>query len=112
MIFIVLRHSQRWQTVVSNVFAGLLFYSKNQRLTDAVNNARAMRIAEIVNDFRTVQNAIAAIRANPSAEDYNEEGFAVLRRCVQESQVLLIHPFQATLVGSASDEQNKQHSSE
>lgn len=45
-------------------------------------------------DFRHLQNYIAAIRANPSAEEYNEEGFIVLRRCVAEAQTLLAIPFQ------------------
>ena len=53
-----------------------------------------MRVQEIMADFRQIQNYIAAIRANPSAEEYNEEGFAVLRRCVAEAQALLAQPFQ------------------
>ncbi|KAH9830688.1 hypothetical protein Tdes44962_MAKER08998 [Teratosphaeria destructans] len=53
-----------------------------------------MRIAEIMNDFRNIQHCIASIRANPSAEEYNEEGYVVLRRCVAAAQALLSHPFQ------------------
>ncbi|TKA62620.1 hypothetical protein B0A55_10338, partial [Friedmanniomyces simplex] len=40
-----------------------------------VNQARAMRVAEIMNDYRNIQNFMAAIRASPSAEEYNEEGY-------------------------------------
>ena len=62
-----------------------------------------MRIAEIMTDFRNIQTYIAAIRANPSAEEYNEEGFVVLRRCVAQAQALLAQPFQTN--GSRGDEE-------
>lgn len=59
----------------------------------SVNEARAMRIAEILSDFRHLQHYIANIRANPSAEDYYEEGYCVLRQCAAEAQALLAQPF-------------------
>ncbi|THZ59082.1 hypothetical protein D6C86_05946 [Aureobasidium pullulans] len=59
----------------------------------SVNEARAMRIAEILSDFRHLQHAIANIRANPSAEEYYEEGYCVLRQCAAEAQALLNQPF-------------------
>jgi len=52
-----------------------------------------MRIAEILSDFRHLQHYIANIRANPSAEDYYEEGYCVLRQCAEEAQALLIQPY-------------------
>ncbi|KAK6001586.1 hypothetical protein QM012_002917 [Aureobasidium pullulans] len=52
-----------------------------------------MRIAEILSDFRHLQHYIANIRANPSAEDYYEEGYCVLRQCAAEAQALLAQPF-------------------
>ncbi|THY82913.1 hypothetical protein D6C93_09051 [Aureobasidium pullulans] len=52
-----------------------------------------MRIAEILSDFRHLQHAIANIRANPSAEEYYEEGYCVLRQCAAEAQALLNQPF-------------------
>nr|POE56297.1 hypothetical protein CFP56_50841 [Quercus suber] len=55
-----------------------------------------MRIAEIMADYHNIQNYIASVRTNPSAEEYNEDGYAVLRRCVSESQRLLAQPFHAT----------------
>ncbi|KAI5208191.1 hypothetical protein E4T39_01596 [Aureobasidium subglaciale] len=58
-----------------------------------VNEARAMRIAEILSDFRHLQHFIANIRANPSAEEYYEEGYCVLRQCAREAQALLNQPF-------------------
>ncbi|KAI4766019.1 hypothetical protein E4T52_00331 [Aureobasidium sp. EXF-3400] len=59
----------------------------------SVNEARAMRIAEILSDFRHLQHYIANIRANPSAEDYYEEGYCVLRQCAEEAHALLAQPY-------------------
>lgn len=69
-------------------------------MADGLNQARAMRIAEIMQDFRNVQNYIASIRLRPSAEEYNEEGYVLLRRCVSEAQALLAQPFSAGGNGS------------
>ena len=68
-----------------------------------------MRVAEIMEDFRNLLGYISAIRASPSSEEYDEEGYLVLRRCAAESQALLLQPFQAQSVGRRDDEQNKQH---
>ena len=71
-----------------------------------------MRVAEIVQDFRNIQAWIAAIRANPSAEEYNEEGYVVLRRCAAEAQALLLHPFHLQNGMGANpgdDEESKAH---
>lgn len=59
----------------------------------SVNEARAMRIAEILSDFRHLQHHLANIRANPSAEDYYEEGYCVLRQCAEEAHALLAQPY-------------------
>ncbi|KEQ76498.1 hypothetical protein M436DRAFT_78250 [Aureobasidium namibiae CBS 147.97] len=53
-----------------------------------------MRIAEILSDFRHLQHYIANIRANPSAEDYYEEGYCVLRQCAEEAHALLAQPYE------------------
>ncbi|KAK4540406.1 hypothetical protein LTR36_009263 [Oleoguttula mirabilis] len=60
-------------------------------------------------DFRNIQNYIAAIRASPSAEEYNEEGYLVLRRCVAEAQALLAQPFQTQGAGKGGEDQEKAH---
>lgn len=74
---------------------------------EAVNQARAMRIAELMTDFRNIQTYMASIRANPSAEDYNEEGYQILRRCVSEAQSLLSQPFHSQSMSSRDEEQTK-----
>lgn len=72
-----------------------------------VNQARAIRVAEIINDFRNIQHYLASIRANPSAEEYNEEGFALLRKCIAEAQALLSQPFHAQNSSRDDEEQTK-----
>ncbi|KAK5117034.1 hypothetical protein LTR62_006755 [Meristemomyces frigidus] len=68
-----------------------------------------MRIAEIIGDYRNIQTYIAAIRASPSTEEYNEEGYIVLRRCVAAAQALLAQPFQTASNNRGDDEQDKLH---
>ncbi|KAK3071487.1 hypothetical protein LTR53_008532 [Teratosphaeriaceae sp. CCFEE 6253] len=60
-------------------------------------------------DYRNIQAYIAAIRASPSAEEYNEEGYLVLRRCVAEAQALLAQPFQTLQTGKGDEEHDKMH---
>ena len=74
-----------------------------------VNQARAMRVGEIVADFRSLQNYIAAVRVNPSAEESNEEGYVLLRAYVNEAQALLSQPFRTQNGTGRDEEQNKEH---
>lgn len=39
-------------------------------LTLSVNDVRALRLAEIIQDFRNLQHYIAQIRAYPTSEEY------------------------------------------
>lgn len=69
-----------------------------------------MRVAEIMTDFRNLQHYIASIRANPSAEEYHEEGYVVLRQCATEAQAVLAHPFNASAIspmGNAEQEKTQ-----
>lgn len=52
-----------------------------------------MRVAEIISDFRNIQHFLASIRVNPSAQEYYEEGYVVLRQCATDAQALLSQPF-------------------
>lgn len=54
-----------------------------------VNEARAMRVAEIINDYRTLLVHISQQRVNPSQEEYWEEGFVVLRKSLDDAQALM-----------------------
>ncbi|KAK4909234.1 hypothetical protein LTR49_021986 [Elasticomyces elasticus] len=68
-----------------------------------------MRVSELMNDYKNIQNYIAAIRASPSAEEYNEEGYVVLRRCVAEAQALLSQPFETFSTKRGDEEHDKMH---
>ncbi|KAI6868268.1 hypothetical protein KC338_g1889 [Hortaea werneckii] len=73
-------------------------------MADGLNQTRALRVAEILNDYRNILDYLSAIRANPSAEEYNEDGYVVLRKCVTQAQALLSQPFR-TQGGSRGDEE-------
>ncbi|KAI9709210.1 MAG: hypothetical protein M1812_007733 [Candelaria pacifica] len=58
-----------------------------------VNDARALRVAELMNDYRNLQHYITQCRANPTMDDYYEQGYAVLRQCEGEAQAILLTSF-------------------
>ena len=66
---------------------GVVFYGHTHKIL--VNEARAMRVAEVMNDFRTLQYYIAQFDADSSDEDYYEEGYEVLRECISQALVVL-----------------------
>ena len=66
-----------------------------------------MRVSEIMDDYRRIQGHMAAIRANPSAEEYQEEGYAVLRRCEREARAVLNQPFHLTNDPNRDEEETK-----
>lgn len=66
-----------------------------------------MRVAEIISDFRNLQHYLASIRANPSAQEYYEEGYIVLRQCATEAQALLSQPFVSQALSPRGDEEQE-----
>jgi hypothetical protein len=59
-----------------------------------VNEARALRVVEIMNDFRTIQmhlsSHISCPRAHPpDQQSYYCDGYVVLRHCNAEGQAIL-----------------------
>jgi hypothetical protein len=68
-----------------------------------------MRIAEVMNDFRTIQHKISQYRVNPSQGDYHLAGYGILRQCHAEAQAVLATHFDpGSVQGSgSSDEQTK-----
>src|SRR5437762_6149549 len=67
-------------------------------LRSPVNQARAMRILEIMNDFRTVQihisSHVSRAQANPPDQAlYYHDGYVVMRQCDAESQAILATHF-------------------
>ena len=64
-------------------------------MVPAVNDARALRVAEIMSDYRNLQYYLAQLQATPAPEEFYLEGYALLRQCIAEAQALLNTPFQA-----------------
>ncbi|KIV96435.1 hypothetical protein PV10_00307 [Exophiala mesophila] len=63
-------------------------------MADGKNEARAMRVLEIMNDFRTLQMHISSLvsrsEANPpDQQSYYLDGYVVLRQSAAESQAIL-----------------------
>ncbi|KAI4645159.1 hypothetical protein J4E93_005959 [Alternaria ventricosa] len=78
-------------------------------MSDGLNDARAMRIAEIMTDFRNLQHYLVQLRATPTAEEYYLEGYSLLRQCTSEAQAILQTPFSGSAsTGSGDPEAEKQ----
>ena len=58
-----------------------------------VNDVRALRLAEIIQDFRNLQHYIAQIRAVPTEEEYHGDGYVLLRQCLAQGRAILAAPF-------------------
>lgn len=63
------------------------------RLTSTVNHVRAIRLAEIVQDFRSLQQRISQIQMVTTAEEYYGAGQTILRECLAEGHRILAVPF-------------------
>lgn len=56
----------------------------------SVNEYRTARVAEVLDDFRTLQYHIAAAPADPpNTEDHFTEGWAALRQCALDGRHIL-----------------------
>ncbi|MCJ1232824.1 hypothetical protein MMC14_000778 [Varicellaria rhodocarpa] len=58
-------------------------------MADGLNDARAWRVTELLNDFRTIQHQISQIQGYPTVQEYYEIGYETLRQCHSEAQALL-----------------------
>ena len=57
--------------------------------TSKVNEARAMRVAEVMNGFHILQRGISEIQVNPSLDGSYEQGYQILHQCRIEGQAVL-----------------------
>lgn len=75
-----------------------------------VNEARAMRVAEVMNDFQMLQQYIMQPQPNQSAEDYHEGGYEILRQCRAAGSAILSAQFEIdpSQVPNGSGEPEKQ----
>ncbi|KAL8775067.1 MAG: hypothetical protein Q9209_000546 [Squamulea sp. 1 TL-2023] len=62
-------------------------------MADGFNEARALRITEIMTEFQSLQRRIAEYAPNPSPDEYFEEGYQVLRQCRAEALAVLVVPY-------------------
>ncbi|KAH7056020.1 hypothetical protein B0J12DRAFT_440649 [Macrophomina phaseolina] len=76
-------------------------------MSDGLNDARAIRIAEIMEDFRNLQHYIAQIRVSPAPEEFYLEGYTLIRQCHSEAQAVLAAPFNVENSPSDHPEQQK-----
>lgn len=73
-----------------------------------VNQARAVRMAELVNDYRTLLLHIPQQNVDVSPEDYYEEGFVLLRECLAAAQNLMTTNYQpCPMTGQGNAETEK-----
>ncbi|KAF2197391.1 hypothetical protein GQ43DRAFT_451735 [Delitschia confertaspora ATCC 74209] len=71
-------------------------------MSDGLNDARAIRVAEIMTDFRNLQYYLSQLSASPTAEEYYLEGYALLRQCTDEARQILAAPFAGSTASSPS----------
>ncbi|KAJ9493415.1 hypothetical protein H2202_011109 [Exophiala xenobiotica] len=73
-------------------------------MADGRNEARAMRVLEVMNDFRTLQlhtsSLITRNETHPSDQPYYYlDGYMVLRQCVADSQAVMATHFNPGNIG-------------
>lgn len=74
-----------------------------------VNMARAMRVAELMTDFRKLQHYMSSIRIISSAEDCHEEDFQGLRHCVVECYQFLQEGFPCNIPSTMTITTKERH---
>ncbi|CAE6994992.1 hypothetical protein P3342_000024 [Pyrenophora teres f. teres] len=77
-------------------------------MSDGLNDARAIRVAEIMTDFRTLVHHLATLRPTPTPEEYYLDGYSMLRECMSEAQTILQTPFSGSpAAGTGNPEYEK-----
>ena len=82
----------------------LLASALSSLIAATVNEARALRVVEIMNDFRTIQlhisSHISRVQAHPpNQQSYYADGYVVLRHCSVEGQAILATHFNPGSLG-------------
>ncbi|KAF4215869.1 hypothetical protein CNMCM8980_004198 [Aspergillus fumigatiaffinis] len=67
-------------------------------MADGLNQARALRVAEIVNDYRTLLIHIPQQNVQAPPEDAHEEGYVVLRESIAAARTLISASYNARAV--------------
>ncbi|KAK4692027.1 hypothetical protein P7C71_g5098, partial [Lecanoromycetidae sp. Uapishka_2] len=58
-------------------------------MADGLNEARALRVTELLKNYQTIQRRIAELQANPRQDEYHEVGYTTLRQCHADARALL-----------------------
>ncbi|KAL4873529.1 hypothetical protein BDV12DRAFT_80095 [Aspergillus spectabilis] len=58
-------------------------------MADGLNQARALRVAELMNDYRTLLLHISQLNVSVLPEDQGEEGYRVLKECLAAANGLM-----------------------
>ncbi|PGH04064.1 hypothetical protein GX51_03734 [Blastomyces parvus] len=61
-------------------------------MSDPLDDARAIRVTELMNDFRTIHFNIVGLRAEPAPNEQFCEGYVVMSQCLADAQALLNSP--------------------
>jgi hypothetical protein len=64
-------------------------------MADGLNQARALRVAEIINDYRTLLIHVPQQNVQAPPEDAHEEGYVVLRESIAAAQTLISASYNA-----------------
>ncbi|CAF9937041.1 hypothetical protein IMSHALPRED_010996 [Imshaugia aleurites] len=67
--------------------------TKTKVMADGLNEARALRVTEVLRDYQNIHSRIAQFQANSTQEEYNEIGYSSLRQCHTEARALLNAPY-------------------
>ncbi|KAL2014232.1 hypothetical protein VTN00DRAFT_1757 [Thermoascus crustaceus] len=77
-------------------------------MADGLNEARALRVAEIMNDYRTLQLHISEQKVDVPPEEAGEEGYRVMRECFAAAQSLLSSNFNLASIQSQGGNEETQ----
>ncbi|KAL9125527.1 MAG: hypothetical protein Q9217_005284 [Psora testacea] len=94
-----------WQSTLATVVCELSNQSRNIVNKDCtyVNEARALRVTELMRDYQDIHRRVSQYQANPKPDDYNEMGYSTLRQCHNDAKSLLNAPFSAEMLHPPTD---------
>ncbi|PYI10162.1 hypothetical protein BO78DRAFT_234010 [Aspergillus sclerotiicarbonarius CBS 121057] len=72
-------------------------------MADGLNEARALRVAEIINDYRTLLVHISQQNVQIPSEEANEEGYKAIREGLAAAQALMSSNFNPTMTPAQSN---------
>lgn len=67
-----------------------------------MNEARALRVTELMNDFRTLLVHISQLKTDPPQGEEREVGYVLMGQCVSQAQVLISVQFSVEFMQSSN----------